>query len=84
MFLWSPGTARNSLNQPNVWLTVFLTSLLCILPVVAFRFMLIQLRPTINEKVRRKCSYMQNYLQLKHFNINYKKDLSFSLFSSQV
>uniref|UniRef100_A0A4W6C7V4 Phospholipid-transporting ATPase n=1 Tax=Lates calcarifer TaxID=8187 RepID=A0A4W6C7V4_LATCA len=36
------GTARNSLNQPNVWLTIFLTSLLCTLPVVAFRFILIQ------------------------------------------
>uniref|UniRef100_A0A8C4GYR7 Phospholipid-transporting ATPase n=1 Tax=Dicentrarchus labrax TaxID=13489 RepID=A0A8C4GYR7_DICLA len=48
------GTARNSLNQPNVWLTIFLTSLLCILPVVAFRFILIQLRPTINDKVRKE------------------------------
>lgn len=48
------GTARNSLNQPNVWLTIFLTSLLCILPVVAFRFILIQLWPTINDKVRHK------------------------------
>uniref|UniRef100_A0AAQ6A9D3 Phospholipid-transporting ATPase n=1 Tax=Amphiprion ocellaris TaxID=80972 RepID=A0AAQ6A9D3_AMPOC len=48
------GTARNSLNQPNMWLTIFLASLLCILPVVAFRFILIQLRPTINDKVRHK------------------------------
>ncbi|XP_069018284.1 phospholipid-transporting ATPase ID [Embiotoca jacksoni] len=48
------GTARNSLNQPNVWLTIFLTSLLCTLPVVAFRFIVIQLRPTINDKVRYK------------------------------
>ncbi|XP_034458538.1 phospholipid-transporting ATPase ID [Hippoglossus hippoglossus] len=48
------GTARNSLNQPNVWLTIFLSTLLCILPVVAFRFILIQLRPTINDKVRHK------------------------------
>ncbi|XP_066506319.1 phospholipid-transporting ATPase ID [Hoplias malabaricus] len=46
------GTARNSLNQPNVWLTIFVTTLLCVLPVVAFRFLLIQLRPTINDKVR--------------------------------
>uniref|UniRef100_A0A3Q2QBE4 Phospholipid-transporting ATPase n=1 Tax=Fundulus heteroclitus TaxID=8078 RepID=A0A3Q2QBE4_FUNHE len=29
------GTVRNSLNQPNVWLTIFLASLLCVLPVVA-------------------------------------------------
>uniref|UniRef100_A0A4W5RF14 Phospholipid-transporting ATPase n=1 Tax=Hucho hucho TaxID=62062 RepID=A0A4W5RF14_9TELE len=46
------GTARNSLNQPNVWLTILLTSILCVLPVVAYRFLLIQLRPTINDKVR--------------------------------
>ncbi|CAJ1071258.1 phospholipid-transporting ATPase ID-like [Xyrichtys novacula] len=48
------GTARNSLNQPNVWLTILLTSLLCILPVVTYRFILIQLQPTINDKVRYK------------------------------
>ncbi|XP_056146769.1 probable phospholipid-transporting ATPase IM [Lampris incognitus] len=48
------GTARNSLNQPNVWLTILLTSILCALPVVAFRFTLIQMWPTINDKVRHK------------------------------
>uniref|UniRef100_A0A8C7DFF7 Phospholipid-transporting ATPase n=1 Tax=Oncorhynchus kisutch TaxID=8019 RepID=A0A8C7DFF7_ONCKI len=47
------GTARNSLNQPNVWLTILLTSILCVLPVLAYRFLLIQLRPTINDKVRQ-------------------------------
>uniref|UniRef100_A0A8C1AXW0 Phospholipid-transporting ATPase n=2 Tax=Cyprinus carpio TaxID=7962 RepID=A0A8C1AXW0_CYPCA len=47
------GTARNSLNQPNVWLTIFLTTILCILPVVAKRFLFIQLKPTINDKVRQ-------------------------------
>ncbi|XP_055009177.1 phospholipid-transporting ATPase ID-like [Boleophthalmus pectinirostris] len=48
------GTARNSLNQPSVWLTILLTTLLCILPVVAVRFIFYQLRPTINDKVRYK------------------------------
>uniref|UniRef100_A0A3B3BUK0 Phospholipid-transporting ATPase n=1 Tax=Oryzias melastigma TaxID=30732 RepID=A0A3B3BUK0_ORYME len=47
------GTARNSLSQPNVWLTVLLTSILCVLPVVTYRFLLTQLCPTINEKVRQ-------------------------------
>ncbi|MEQ2308867.1 hypothetical protein AMECASPLE_032717 [Ameca splendens] len=51
---WIPGTARNCLNQPNVWLTVFLTCLLCTLPVVAYRFLLIQLYPMITDKVRYK------------------------------
>ncbi|KAG7220466.1 hypothetical protein INR49_018185 [Caranx melampygus] len=60
MFLMLPaafpfiGTARNSLNQPNVWLTIFLTSTLCILPVVTYRFLLIQVCPTINDKVMFK------------------------------
>ncbi|XP_066566779.1 phospholipid-transporting ATPase ID [Amia ocellicauda] len=50
------GTARNSLSQPNVWLTIILTSILCVLPVVAYRFILILVRPTINDKVRFKMS----------------------------
>ncbi|XP_061672194.1 probable phospholipid-transporting ATPase IM [Syngnathoides biaculeatus] len=48
------GTARNSLSQLNVWLTIMLTSILCILPVVTYRFMSIVLRPTINDKVMFK------------------------------
>nr|XP_015831762.2 phospholipid-transporting ATPase ID [Nothobranchius furzeri] len=48
------GAARNSLNQPNVWLTIFLSSLLCTLPVLAYRFVLIQIRPAITDKVRCK------------------------------
>ncbi|KAJ8414854.1 hypothetical protein AAFF_G00023770 [Aldrovandia affinis] len=48
------GTARNSLSQPSVWLTILLTTMLCVLPVVAYRFLFILLRPTINDKVRFK------------------------------
>uniref|UniRef100_A0A673LID8 Phospholipid-transporting ATPase ID-like n=1 Tax=Sinocyclocheilus rhinocerous TaxID=307959 RepID=A0A673LID8_9TELE len=47
------GTARNCLNQPNVWLTVALTAILCVLPVVAYRFFYSQISPTINDKVRQ-------------------------------
>ncbi|KAM8865930.1 phospholipid-transporting ATPase ID-like [Synchiropus picturatus] len=48
------GTARNSLNQPNIWLTIVITSILCVLPVVTYRFLLLQLCPTINDKVMFK------------------------------
>ncbi|CAN9512852.1 unnamed protein product [Ophioblennius macclurei] len=48
------GTGRNSLNQPSAWLTILLTSILCLLPVVTHRFLSMQLRPTINEKVMLK------------------------------
>ncbi|KAK7934470.1 hypothetical protein WMY93_005366 [Mugilogobius chulae] len=48
------GTARNSFNQPNIWLTIVLTSLLCILPVITHRFLMLQLYPTVNDKVMCK------------------------------
>uniref|UniRef100_A0A3P9IXP8 Phospholipid-transporting ATPase n=1 Tax=Oryzias latipes TaxID=8090 RepID=A0A3P9IXP8_ORYLA len=47
------GTGRNSLSQPSVWLTVLLTSILCVLPVVTYRFLLTQLCPSINDKARQ-------------------------------
>uniref|UniRef100_A0A8C2PRC3 Phospholipid-transporting ATPase n=1 Tax=Cyprinus carpio TaxID=7962 RepID=A0A8C2PRC3_CYPCA len=53
------GTARNCLNQPNVWLTVALTAILCVLPVVVYRFLSSQISPTINEKVRYKVCQMK-------------------------
>jgi len=52
-----PGTGRNSLNQPNIWLTILLTSILCVLPVVTYRFLFIQLCPTINDKVQTGLHY---------------------------
>ncbi|XP_036416508.1 probable phospholipid-transporting ATPase IM [Colossoma macropomum] len=48
------GTSRNSLDQFSVWLTVFLTAVLCVLPVLVHRFIFIQLKPAINDKVRFK------------------------------
>uniref|UniRef100_A0A8V5HCR5 Phospholipid-transporting ATPase n=1 Tax=Melopsittacus undulatus TaxID=13146 RepID=A0A8V5HCR5_MELUD len=47
------GTARNTLSQPNVWLAIFLSITLCVLPVVGFRFLKTQLRPTPSDKVRK-------------------------------
>lgn len=78
----SLGTIRNSLNQPNVWLTIFLASLLCVLPVVALRFILIQIRPTINDKVKKHlrpnivyafCGY--EYSLMSHNTTNLGKDV---------
>nr|XP_014350658.1 PREDICTED: phospholipid-transporting ATPase ID-like isoform X1 [Latimeria chalumnae]XP_014350659.1 PREDICTED: phospholipid-transporting ATPase ID-like isoform X1 [Latimeria chalumnae]XP_014350660.1 PREDICTED: phospholipid-transporting ATPase ID-like isoform X1 [Latimeria chalumnae]XP_014350661.1 PREDICTED: phospholipid-transporting ATPase ID-like isoform X1 [Latimeria chalumnae] len=45
------GTARNSLTQPSVWLSVFLTTILCVLPVVAYRFFMVMLRPNFSDKL---------------------------------
>ena len=48
----SPGSARNSLGQPVAWLSICLTSILCVLPVVTYRFLSIRLCPSVNEKVQ--------------------------------
>uniref|UniRef100_A0A674MXB9 Phospholipid-transporting ATPase n=1 Tax=Takifugu rubripes TaxID=31033 RepID=A0A674MXB9_TAKRU len=48
------GSARNSLSQPSIWLSILLTSILCVLPVVTYRFLSIRLCPSVNEKVMRK------------------------------
>ncbi|KAK2512177.1 phospholipid-transporting ATPase ID [Columba guinea] len=48
------GTARNTLSQPNVWLAIFLSITLCVLPVVGFRFLKTQLKPTPSDKVLLK------------------------------
>ncbi|XP_061409847.1 phospholipid-transporting ATPase ID-like isoform X1 [Lethenteron reissneri] len=49
------GTARNTLNQPSVWLVIALTTIVCIMPIAAFRFLKTDLRPTLSDKER----YMQ-------------------------
>ncbi|TRY97368.1 hypothetical protein DNTS_033009 [Danionella cerebrum] len=46
------GTARNSLNQASVWLVIFLTTVVCIMPMVAVRFIKTDLYPTQTDKVR--------------------------------
>uniref|UniRef100_A0A673INB3 Phospholipid-transporting ATPase n=1 Tax=Sinocyclocheilus rhinocerous TaxID=307959 RepID=A0A673INB3_9TELE len=46
------GTARNSLNQKFVWLVILLTTVVCIMPMVAVRFIKADLYPTQTDKVR--------------------------------
>ncbi|KAJ8398267.1 hypothetical protein AAFF_G00428370 [Aldrovandia affinis] len=47
------GTARNSLTQKSVWLVILLTTVVCVVPVVAVRFLRADLYPTHADKVRR-------------------------------
>uniref|UniRef100_A0A672SQ50 Phospholipid-transporting ATPase n=1 Tax=Sinocyclocheilus grahami TaxID=75366 RepID=A0A672SQ50_SINGR len=48
------GTARNSLNQKIVWLVILLTTVVCIMPMVAVRFIKADLYPTHTDKVSRR------------------------------
>lgn len=47
-----PGNAQNTLAQPTVWLTIALTTVVCIVPVVAFRFLKLDLKPELSDTVR--------------------------------
>ncbi|NWI17791.1 AT8B2 ATPase, partial [Crypturellus soui] len=47
-----PGSAQNTLAQPAVWLTIALTTVVCIVPVVAFRFLKLDLKPQLSDTVR--------------------------------
>ncbi|XP_060705042.1 phospholipid-transporting ATPase ID [Hemiscyllium ocellatum] len=48
------GTARNALNQPHVWLTIFLSAVMCVLPIVIVRYLSTELRPTSIDKLQLK------------------------------
>ncbi|XP_048456251.1 phospholipid-transporting ATPase ID [Rhincodon typus] len=48
------GTARNALNQPHVWLTIFLSAVMCVLPIVIVRYLSSELRPTSIDKLQHK------------------------------
>lgn len=48
------GNAQNTLAQPAVWLTIALTTVVCIMPVVAFRFLKLDLKPELSDTVRAR------------------------------
>uniref|UniRef100_A0AAY4APW3 Phospholipid-transporting ATPase n=1 Tax=Denticeps clupeoides TaxID=299321 RepID=A0AAY4APW3_9TELE len=52
------GDAQNTLKQPVVWLTIALATVICIAPVLAFRFLKVELKPQLSDTVR--------YTQLVH------------------
>uniref|UniRef100_A0A8C0BU16 Phospholipid-transporting ATPase n=1 Tax=Buteo japonicus TaxID=224669 RepID=A0A8C0BU16_9AVES len=54
------GNAQNTLAQPTVWLTIALTTVVCIMPVVAFRFLKLDLKPELSDTVR-ECGLGSEY-----------------------
>uniref|UniRef100_A0A671MIP7 Phospholipid-transporting ATPase n=1 Tax=Sinocyclocheilus anshuiensis TaxID=1608454 RepID=A0A671MIP7_9TELE len=61
------GTARNSLNQKIVWLVILLTTVVCIMPMVAVRFIKADLYPTQTAKqaTRRQGPQEQNLRRVR-------------------
>ncbi|XP_028282199.1 phospholipid-transporting ATPase ID isoform X2 [Parambassis ranga] len=46
------GSAQSTLSQPVVWLTIALATAICIVPVLAFRFLKLDLKPQLSDTVR--------------------------------
>ncbi|KAL8204052.1 UNVERIFIED_CONTAM: Phospholipid-transporting ATPase IC [Gekko kuhli] len=47
------GTAPNALRQPYLWLTIILTVALCLLPVIALRFLSMTIWPSESDKIQK-------------------------------
>ncbi|XP_019747722.1 phospholipid-transporting ATPase ID isoform X2 [Hippocampus comes] len=46
------GSAQSTLLQPVVWLTIALATVICIVPVLAFRFLKLDLKPQLSDTIR--------------------------------
>ncbi|KAB0344718.1 hypothetical protein FD754_021644, partial [Muntiacus muntjak] len=47
------GNARHSLSQKCIWLVILLTTVASVMPVVAFRFLKVDLFPTLSDQIRQ-------------------------------
>ncbi|XP_066103664.1 phospholipid-transporting ATPase IC isoform X2 [Saccopteryx bilineata] len=47
------GTASNALRQPYIWLTIILTVAVCLLPVIATRFLSMTIWPSESDKIQK-------------------------------
>lgn len=48
------GNARHSLTQKCIWLVILLTTVASVMPVVAFRFLKVDLFPTLSDQLRQR------------------------------
>lgn len=65
--MFFPGTASNALRQPYIWLTIILTVAVCLLPVVAIRFLSMTIWPSESDKVRKDTDLL-SYLSVPSRN----------------
>lgn len=45
------GNAKHSLTQKCIWLVILLTTVVSVMPVLAFRFLKVDLFPTLSDQV---------------------------------
>uniref|UniRef100_G3SLY5 Phospholipid-transporting ATPase n=1 Tax=Loxodonta africana TaxID=9785 RepID=G3SLY5_LOXAF len=70
------GTAANALRQPYIWLTIILTVALCLLPVIAFRFLSMTIWPSESDKVQKARKRLKAEEQWKHRQKVFRRGVS--------
>uniref|UniRef100_A0A8B9CWZ1 Phospholipid-transporting ATPase n=1 Tax=Anser brachyrhynchus TaxID=132585 RepID=A0A8B9CWZ1_9AVES len=71
------GTAPNALRQPYLWLTMVLTIAVCLLPVVAQRFLSMTIWPSESDRIQKnRKKYMAEEEQWKRRQSAFRRGLS--------
>ncbi|NWR39145.1 AT8B1 ATPase, partial [Tachuris rubrigastra] len=77
LFCLFPGTAPNALRQPYLWLTMILSIAICLLPVVAQRFLSMTVWPSESDKIQRnRRKYHQEEQQWRRRHSAFRRGLS--------
>ncbi|XP_069910071.1 phospholipid-transporting ATPase FetA isoform X2 [Oryctolagus cuniculus] len=56
-----PGVARNTLNQPQMWLSIVLIVVLCMLPVIGYQFLKPLFWPVSVDKILKRIHYCMKH-----------------------
>uniref|UniRef100_A0A8C4UBR9 Phospholipid-transporting ATPase n=1 Tax=Falco tinnunculus TaxID=100819 RepID=A0A8C4UBR9_FALTI len=71
------GTAPNALRQPYLWLTMILSIAICLLPVVAQRFLSMTIWPSESDRIQKNCKkYVAEEQQWKRRQSAFRRGIS--------
>uniref|UniRef100_A0A8C3RSQ7 Phospholipid-transporting ATPase n=1 Tax=Chelydra serpentina TaxID=8475 RepID=A0A8C3RSQ7_CHESE len=70
------GTAPNALRQPYLWLTILLSVAVCLLPVVALRFLSMTIWPSASDKIQKNRKKYKAEEQWKRRQSTFRRGIS--------
>ncbi|CAM4554725.1 phospholipid-transporting ATPase IC [Lepidochelys kempii] len=70
------GTAPNALRQPYLWLTILLSVAVCLLPVVAVRFLSMTIWPSASDKIQKNRKKYKTEEQWKRRQSTFRRGIS--------
>ncbi|XP_043744731.1 phospholipid-transporting ATPase IC isoform X1 [Cervus elaphus] len=70
------GTASNALRQPYIWLTIILTVAVCLLPIIAIRFLSMTIWPSEGDKIQKHRKQLKAETQWQRRQHVFRRDVS--------